>query len=109
MEVLSFDELIAKSRWELLDYYESFDDVVELFNVVKKDVERLKQELASNDYKIEQLYNLVKNFSWFVFYSDHTTYPASLEKDIYGRDFFPRFLEIYGKFINDRHGEDESV
>lgn len=103
------DILELNDRYDVIKRYKGISDIEELYNVVQKDLERLRKNLTGDADKIYDMENLVKNFSWWMFFSNGNTYPATLDEDYMGRSFMPHFEEIKQNLIQKNNAQEADV
>lgn len=104
MEYNEYPDILELDRYKVIERYKGIDDYVELYNVVQKDLIKLRNNLTGIADSIYEMENLVKNFSWWLFFSDGLTTPATLDDDNMGRSFMPYFREIKANLININNG-----
>ena len=84
----------------LIDVIDKYDEILDL-NTLRVEVAKDARAFSSPEDLKTELGNFIKNFDWFLKYSDWTTRPSSLyafSPSLCGRDPFDFILQIVSKF-----------
>jgi hypothetical protein len=102
LERLERLKLLKYDRLSLIYEYEKIETLDELIKEVSADADVLAYiQKEDTDKMTENLYNFVREFMWWLCYSDHNTRPSNLwENDLYGISFYECMVQLYEKLKN---------
>ena len=95
-------KLLEFSRLSLICEYEKIESLSKLIEEVSLDTDVLAQVQKDDTDKItENLYNFVKEFKWWLCFSEHNTPPTNLwENDPNGLSFYGCMVQLYENLKN---------
>ena len=90
------------NRLSLICEYEKINSLDELIEEVSADANLLEQLQKEDTENItENLYNFVREFKWWLCYSEHNTPPLNLwENDPNGLSFYDCMVQLYENLKN---------